>query len=119
MENEDLSFILKNHEIQVMLNKESLFKGDLFFSGVARIEGIFEGKIKGDGVLIIDKGAQVKADVELDSLILLGSLEGKVLARKNVIMEPPGEFKGDISSPNLSIKEGVFFEGSSKRTKSE
>ncbi len=55
------------------------------------------------------------ATIKIDHLIVLGELSGEVLARKSVLMEPPARFFGKVSSPSLSIKEGVFFEGSSKK----
>ena len=80
-----------------------------------RVGGAFKGLIEAQGTLIIESTAKVEAVVKVDHLILLGELSGKVLARKSVLMEPPGRFLGEVSTPSLSIKEGVFFEGSSKK----
>ena len=100
---------------QALLGEGSFFEGELRFEGSARIGGRFKGKIQGKGTVIIDRGAQVEASVHVDHFILLGEFSGKVFARKSVLMEPPARFSGEVSSPSLSIKEGVFFEGSSKK----
>lgn len=99
----------------MILGKASSFEGELRFKGFARIAGQMKGEIKGEGTLIIESTAKVSAEVSTDHLILLGELKGKACARKSVLMEPPAKFFGEVSSPSLVIKEGVFFEGSSKK----
>lgn len=101
--------------LQVILSKGACFEGELKFKGTARIAGKFKGQIKGIGRLIIESSAQVEADMELDHLVLFGQFSGKAKTNKSTLMEPPARFYGEISSPVLSIKEGVFFEGSSKK----
>lgn len=101
--------------LQLILNEGASFEGLLRFKGLARIAGRMKGEIKGEGRLIIESTAEVSADVLTDHLVLLGNLKGTVQAKKSVLMEPPARFSGDVSSPSLSIKEGVLFEGSSKR----
>lgn len=103
-------------ELQAVIFEGAVFEGELRFKGMARIAGKLKGEIKGSGSLIIEPSAKVEANVELDHLILLGEFKGRVKARKSVIMKPPANFSGEVSSPSLIIKEGVFFEGSSKKT---
>ena len=103
-----------NH-FQSLVSEGSFFEGNLVFTGSIRIGGKITGSIKGSGTLIIEPSAQVEATVKVDELILMGDLTGEVFAKKSVIMEPPARFSGTVSSPSLSIKEGVFFEGSSKK----
>jgi len=104
--------------LQVILAEGAFFEGELRFKGTARIAGKLKGFIKGSGSLIIESSAKVEADLEVDHLVLLGEFSGKAKARKSVLMEPPAQFCGEVSSPSLSIKEGVFFEGSSKKLSS-
>ena len=106
---------MAEESLQLILSEGAFFEGELRFKGLARIAGQMQGKIKGEGRLIIESTAQVSADILTDHLVLLGSLKGAVKARKTVLMEPPAKFSGEVFSPSLSIKEGVFFEGSSKR----
>ena len=107
---------MEKESLQLVLNEGACFEGELRFKGLARIAGQMKGEIKGEGRLIIESSAEVFADIATDHLILLGKLKGTVKARKTVLMEPPAQFSGEVSSPSLSIKEGVLFEGSSKRT---
>ena len=106
---------MKKESLQLILSEGAYFEGELRFKGLARIAGKMKGEIKGEGRLIIESSAEILADITTDHLVLLGNLKGKVKARKTVLMEPPARFSGEVSSPSLSIKEGVLFEGSSTR----
>ena len=106
---------INNDALQVLLEEGASFEGELRFKGTARLSGKFKGRIFGEGTLVIDAQARVEADVKVNHLILLGSLKGEVIAQKQVLMEPPAHFQGEVIAPSLSIKEGVSFEGSSKK----
>ena len=106
---------MNKESLQVILAERTFFEGELRFKGTARIAGEMKGKIQGSGSLIIESSAKVSADVEVDHLILLGEFKGQLKARKTAIMEPLARFFGEVSSPSLVIREGVFFEGSSKK----
>ena len=107
---------MEKESLQVILAESAFFEGELRFKGTARLAGQLKGSIKGAGSLIISASAKVSADnAEVDHLILLGEFKGKILARKSVRMEPPARFMGEVATPSLTIKEGVFFEGSSKK----
>ena len=108
---------LTEEPVQALLEEGSSFDGELRFRGTARIGGVFKGRVLGEGTLILDSTAQVTAHIKVDHLIVLGELDGKVNARRSVIMEPPARFKGEALTPSLSIKEGVSFEGSSRKPK--
>jgi len=86
--------------------------GTLTFKGQVRIDGQFSGKIVTEDVVTIGKDAEVKAEVEVGSLKLLGTLRGNVRAKNSVELHPPARLYGDIETPNLTIHAGVIFEGS-------
>ena len=106
---------MNKEQLQLILAEGASFEGELRFKGTARIAGRLKGSIKGSGSLIIESSAKVEAVLEVDHLVLLGGFSGRAKAYKSVLMEPPARFSGEVFSPSLSIKEGVFFEGSSKK----
>ena len=106
---------MEKESLQVVLSEGACFEGELRFKGLAHLAGRLKGSIKGSGRLVIEASAKVEADVEVDHLILLGEFSGKIKAFKSILMEPPARCFGEVSSPSLNIKEGVFFEGSSKK----
>lgn len=104
-------------QVNAILDKGSSFEGKLSFEGTVQIGGNFSGEIYSQDLLIINEGANVKAEIDVDSIIIYGSVEGNIFARTRVIMHPPAIFKGTVTSPSLRIDEGVLFEGASYMSK--
>lgn len=99
--------------VTAILDDGAAFEGKLTFEGTAQIGGKFTGEIFTNDMLIINETAKVKAEIEADTIIIYGRVEGNIFARKRVIMHPPAIFKGTVTSPSLRIDEGVVFEGAS------
>lgn len=112
------SFDSERGQITAILDKGASFEGKLTFEGTAQIGGEFKGEIFTKDTLIINKGATVTAQIEAETIIISGRLEGNIFARKRVVMHPPAVFKGTVTTPSLKIEEGVVFEGASYMPKS-
>lgn len=100
-------------EISAIIEEGCSLEGRMSFSGVAKIAGQFIGEIFTRDELIVSSTAQVKAEVEAGKVILSGYFEGNIIAHQKVIMVPPAQFKGTVTTPSLKIEEGVVFEGAS------
>jgi len=99
-------------EINALLGQGTEFDGKLTFQGTVRIDGKFSGEIYTDDVLIIGEGAEVKAQIEVATLIIRGGLvHGNIKARDLVEIHAPGKLIGNIVSPQLFIDKGVIFQG--------
>ncbi len=105
--------IYQNTAVTGLLNSGTKFEGNLSFEGCVRLAGEFKGEIFTKDTLIISEEARVNADIEANSIILSGVLEGNIIAKKQVIMKPPAVFKGSVTTPSLKILEGVVFQGAS------
>lgn len=99
--------------VSAILDKGASFDGKLTFEGTAQLGGEFKGEIFTKDTLIVNKGAFVSAQIEAETIIISGRVEGNIFARKKVIMHPPAVFKGTVTTPSLKIEEGVIFEGAS------
>lgn len=99
--------------VTAILDKGASFEGRLAFEGTVQIGGNFKGEIFTNDTLVINEGAEVTAQIEADTVIINGKVEGNVFARKRVVMQPPTVFRGTVTSPSLRIDEGVVFEGAS------
>jgi len=93
------------------LYKGSRISGQLNFQGSARIDGSVEGEIHCQGTLTIGEGAEVKAKVSGQIVIIRGKVEGNVTAKEKVQLAAPARLIGNIDTPQLVITEGVVFEG--------
>lgn len=99
--------------ISTLIEEGSSFEGRLSYSGTAKIAGQFRGEIFTRDQLVIGETASVSADIEADYVILKGNFEGNIIAHSKVIMIPPANFRGTVTTPSLKIEEGVIFEGAS------
>jgi cytoskeletal protein CcmA (bactofilin family) len=99
-------------EIHALLGKGTEFQGKLTFEGRVRIDGVFSGEIFSDGVLVLGESAEVRAEVEVGSLVVNGgSLWGNVRAKQLIEARAPARIVGNIEAPQLVIDKGVVFEG--------
>ena len=93
------------------LYKGSRVSGQLSFQGPARIDGNVDGEIQCQGMLTIGPGAEVKAKITSQSVVIHGKVEGNVSAKEKVELVAPARLIGNIDTPRLIIAEGVVFDG--------
>lgn len=101
-------------DAHTILGRESRFSGKLTFEGAVRIDGKFEGEIETKDLLLIGPGAEVKATLDVGSVVINGSVEGDIKASASVEIKAPGRLKGNVITPTLVIEKGVVFDGSCK-----
>jgi cytoskeletal protein CcmA (bactofilin family) len=110
---EDTTLPSQEERVTAILDRGTKFEGKLSFEGVVQISGEFSGEIFSQDTLIINDGANVTAEVEADTIIVSGKVEGNLFARSRILMHPPAIFRGTVTTPSLRIDEGVVFEGAS------
>lgn len=93
------------------LYKGSRVSGQLMFQGSARIDGNVEGEIQCYGTLTIGEGAEIRAKISSQVVVIRGKVEGNVTAKEKVELLSPARVVGNISTPRLAITEGVVFDG--------
>ncbi|MCC7541972.1 MAG: polymer-forming cytoskeletal protein [Deltaproteobacteria bacterium] len=104
-------------EINALLGRGTDFTGKLAFDGRVRIDGKFQGEIFSDDVLIIGEGGEVRAEIEVGTLIVRGgAVWGNVRASQLIEIWAPGRVYGNLAAPQLFIDKGVIFEGQCKMT---
>jgi cytoskeletal protein CcmA (bactofilin family) len=103
--------------INSVLGESTRLDGRLVFSGTMRVDGNVEGEIFGekkDGVkntLIIGERAQISGDIHADTVINSGRVTGNIFASNRVAIQDPGQLIGDVETAELTIEEGVVFNG--------
>lgn len=102
---------VRENDLTVFLGGESQLLGELIFTGQARLDGRFQGNIRGEGTLFIGPNAKIEAMVNAATVIISGELVGDVVATKRLELKAPGRLKGNISAPLVVMDEGVVFEG--------
>jgi len=96
------------------LNSDVEIKGTLKFSGELTFDGKLEGDINTDGTLNLSDDAVVKGNLNVNSVVLRGKINGNVTAKERIEIKAKTELFGDIRSPKLVIEEGVTFVGKSE-----
>jgi cytoskeletal protein CcmA (bactofilin family) len=98
-------------EIRAFLGEGTQFKGVLSFAGAVRVDGHLEGEIIGDEVLIIGEPGQVKAEIEVGTVVVSGRVQGNITAKQRVELLRPSRVTGTIRTPCLVVAEGALFNG--------
>ena len=99
-------------DIIAFVGEEVTFKGTIRYQGTVRVDGRLEGEIYTDGNLIIGQKAIITAKIEAGMVTCQGRITGEVLAKNRVKLLSPAVFDGSITTPLLSMDEGVMFNGS-------
>ena len=100
-----------NDNLNAFLGEGTSFNGNLTFEGTVRIDGKLEGEIFTKDTLVIGETATVKASIRAGMIVISGTVQGNITAEKKVELHSSARLYGNISTPLLSIAEGVVFEG--------
>lgn len=101
----------KAADFTTTIGPDANFKGELNFDSGVRIEGRFEGKLTAKGRLHVGKGAEVKGEVQVGSLVIEGTVRGNVISTEKIELASTGVVHGDIRTPRLSVAEGATIVG--------
>ena len=104
----------KPEQLNALLGKGSSFEGKLLFEGNVRIDGKFTGEIISTDTLIIGEGAEVKGEVQVGSLVIVGDFNGNAKALKSIELRAPAKVRGGLTTASIMIERGVFFDGTCK-----
>jgi cytoskeletal protein CcmA (bactofilin family) len=98
--------------ISTFLGADSRIEGTIEFQGTIRMDGRVKGRILSNGgTLIVGEKAVIHADIRVDSIIVMGEVNGTIDAQKRVEVYPPGRVNGDIEARVISIEPGGVFTG--------
>lgn len=93
------------------------FTGEVCFKSMLRIDGHFSGNvISQNGTLIVSTGAEVtKAVIKVAVAKINGTVEGDILASKEVVLGRTANVTGQLAAPALVVEEGAQLNGSCRR----
>jgi cytoskeletal protein CcmA (bactofilin family) len=86
-------------------------KGNLKFTGELTFDGKIDGEIQTDGVLNLGDSATVNGNINAQSVIVRGKVNGNIVAKEKIDIKTKTELFGDIRASKLSVEEGVTFVG--------
>jgi cytoskeletal protein CcmA (bactofilin family) len=94
-----------------IIGEGTIWKGEISGKGGIRIEGLFEGKIDLEGIVIVDPNGRVESDlIKADTVIVGGSIRSDIKA-KRVEIRSTGKVWGNVSTIRFSTEEGAYLRG--------
>jgi cytoskeletal protein CcmA (bactofilin family) len=93
------------------VGKDVQFKGVITYSGTVRIDGGLDGEIHTDGGLLVGPEAVIKAKVTAGAVVCHGHITGDIEATSQIVLCAPAVVEGSLTTPVLSMEEGVVFNG--------
>lgn len=88
-------------------------KGVFSYKGKLIVNGIIEGNITGEN-LVIAEGGVVIANVNVHSMSVGGKFEGELIALNEVVILPTGICSGKFLCKSLVVEEGGLINGDVK-----
>jgi len=106
-------------KIESVIGPSLVVKGEIQSSGTLRIDGVVEGSIGSDGSVIVARDGIAQADIKADHIVIGGTVNGNIIARKKVEMLSTGKLHGDVTTIayGFIVQEGAIFEGACKMKK--
>ena len=98
-------------EVSAFVGKGVVFKGTISYNGTVRIDGTLEGEIHTDGILLVGEDAILNAKVTAGTIMCKGKITGDITAREKMKLRAPAVINGGVTTPMLSMEEGVLFNG--------
>jgi cytoskeletal protein CcmA (bactofilin family) len=102
---------VKSENSNCVIGEGSVFEGRFHVNGSILIEGKFEGDIKTEDQLVVGPTGKVKTDIHARKVIISGTLIGNINATEEVNLMASGKVLGNITTPKLTVEEGVITEG--------
>jgi cytoskeletal protein CcmA (bactofilin family) len=94
------------------IGESIIFKGELTGDEDLEIGGQVEGTVclKNHQVTIGANGS-LRAEVTAKSIIVIGQIEGNLVASERIEIQESGTVKGDVKTPRLNVQEGAVLNG--------
>ncbi len=97
-------------KVDTLIGSNVVIEGKIKATGTIRLDCQTTGDIEGQGFIIGESGS-VKSDIQCESIIIAGKVEGNVTAKDKVHIKATGTLIGDVEVGRMIIDEGAIFKG--------
>ena len=94
-----------------IIGRETKISGEMHFEAGARILGEFDGRISSSGEVQIGDTATCRAQIEADSLVIDGRLEGDAVVCNKLSLNETAAVRGDLRAGTMVVTEGATYVG--------
>lgn len=95
----------------MIVGAEMTLRGSVEGDCDVTVRGRVEGEIRIGGVLTVEPGGVVQAEVEARAVAVYGTLWGNARARERIEVARTGQMAGDATAPEVAILPGAVFRG--------
>jgi cytoskeletal protein CcmA (bactofilin family) len=99
-----------SQKLETIVGNDTRIAGKVSVKGTIRIDGIVEGDVQADWVVVGVSG-KILGNTRARGMVVGGSVEGNIEATEMVELKEKGTMVGEIRAPKLAISEGAVFDG--------
>lgn len=100
--------------INSIVGESTKLKGDFEIDGVLRIDGLFQGTIKGQTDVLIGEKGYANFELDAKQLTIGGRVEGRLKVNGKLTILSTGSLKGFVEAQNIEIQPGALFNAKCK-----
>jgi cytoskeletal protein CcmA (bactofilin family) len=97
-----------------LVSRPVVVEGEISGEENLHVDGRVKGIIRLAGDLFVGASGVVEAEVDARNVVVQGAVTGKVLARRQLEVQPSGRFNGEATAASYEIRQGAVFEGISR-----
>lgn len=102
-----------SRKLETIIGDGTHVSGRVSVKGTIRIDGVVEGDVHGDWVVVGETG-KILGNTRSRGMVVGGSVEGNIEATETVELTGKASMAGEIRSPKLAVFEGAIFDGRSR-----
>lgn len=102
-----------SRKLETMIGDGTRVVGQVSVKGTIRIDGIVEGDLHSDWVVVGETG-KVVGNIRSRGVVVGGSVEGNIEATETAELTAKASMAGEIRAPKLTVAEGAVFDGHSR-----
>jgi len=102
-----------------LVSRPVIVEGEISGEENLHVDGRVKGVIRLTGDLFVGASGVVDAEIDARNIVIQGAVTGKVLARRQLEVQPSGRFNGECTAASFEIREGAVFEGISRMLSSK
>jgi cytoskeletal protein CcmA (bactofilin family) len=102
-----------------LVSRPVMVEGEISGEENLHVDGRVKGVIRLTGDLFVGASGVVDAEIDARNIVIQGAVTGKVLARRQLEVQPSGRFNGECTAASFEIREGAVFEGISRMLSSK
>jgi len=108
--------IFEDGDFDTVLSQGIDFTGTVQFEDPLLIRGRVSGNIESGGLLVVDEGAVVDADIRTSRVVIRGRVTGNIVASEKAEIAGSGRLDGDLATPEIFMEAGCVFNGTCSMT---